>query len=81
MWRSVISICLCTEVKWQWATLVLGWVTVPSSRPATGCVQVGITLCPQTFTNSSALLVSLMAGHGVHVDQRTLRPCCGWILL
>ena len=25
-WRSVMSICLSTEVKRQWATLVLGWV-------------------------------------------------------
>ena len=24
--RSVMSICLFTEVKQQWATLVLGWV-------------------------------------------------------
>ena len=32
-----------------------------SSGPAVGCVWVGISLCPQTFINSSALLVSLMA--------------------
>ena len=29
-----------------------------SSRPAVGCVGVGISLCPQTFVNCSALLVS-----------------------
>ena len=34
-----------------------------SSRPAVGCVSVGISLCPQTFINSSALLLSLMALH------------------
>ena len=28
LWRSMMSICLFTEVKLQWATLVLGWVTV-----------------------------------------------------
>ena len=28
LWRSMMSICLLTEVKRQWATLVLGWVTV-----------------------------------------------------
>ena len=28
LWCSVMSICLLTEVKQQWATLVLGWVTV-----------------------------------------------------
>ena len=27
LWRSMMSICLFTEVKQQWATLVLGWVT------------------------------------------------------
>ena len=27
LWCSVVSICLFTEVKRQWATLVLGWVT------------------------------------------------------
>ena len=32
-----------------------------SSRPAVGCVWAGISLCLQTFVNSSALLVSLMA--------------------
>ena len=28
LWRSVMSICLLTEVKQQWVMLVLGWVTV-----------------------------------------------------
>ena len=28
LWHSVMSICLLTEVKRQWAMLVLGWVTV-----------------------------------------------------
>ena len=28
LWRSVISICLLTEVKRQWATLVVVWVTI-----------------------------------------------------
>ena len=27
LWPSMMSICLFTEVKQQWATLVLGWVT------------------------------------------------------
>ena len=26
--HRVMTICLLTEVKWQWAMLVLGWVTV-----------------------------------------------------
>ena len=29
-----------------------------SSTPAVGCVWVGISLCHQTFVNSSALLMS-----------------------
>ena len=27
LWCSVISTCLITEVKQQWVTLVLGWLT------------------------------------------------------
>ena len=27
LWLNVMSICLFTEVKWYWATLLLGWVT------------------------------------------------------
>ena len=27
LWRSMMSICLLTEVKWQWAMLILGWLT------------------------------------------------------
>ena len=27
LWHSMMSICLFTEVKRQWATLVLEWVT------------------------------------------------------
>ena len=27
LWCSMMSTCLITEVKWQWATLVLAWVT------------------------------------------------------
>ena len=38
-----------------------------SSRPAVGCVSVGICLCPQTFVNSSALLVSLLARGPKHL--------------
>ena len=33
-----MSICLLTEVKCQWATLVLGMGDHLSSRPAVGCV-------------------------------------------
>ena len=32
-----------------------------SSRPVVGSIGVGISLCHQTFVNSSALLVFLMA--------------------
>ena len=28
LWYSVMTICLFTEAMQQWATLVLGWVTV-----------------------------------------------------
>ena len=28
LWHSMMSACLFTEVKQQWAALVLGWVTV-----------------------------------------------------
>ena len=27
LWHSMMSTCLITEVRQQWATLVLGWVT------------------------------------------------------
>ena len=27
LWCSMMNICLCTEIKRQWAMLVLGWVT------------------------------------------------------
>ena len=27
LWRSVMNTCLSIEVKQQWDTLVLGWVT------------------------------------------------------
>ena len=54
------SICLLTEVKRQWA--ISTWMGDHlSSTPAVGCVWVGISLCHQTFINSSALLMSLMA--------------------
>ena len=71
LWRSVRSICLFT--KWQWATLVLGWVSI-SSIPAMASVCVGISSCHQTFINSSALLVSLMAVQLAYVDRNTFRP-------
>ena len=38
LWRSVMSICLFTEVKQQWAMLVTRRGDCPSSRPAMGCV-------------------------------------------
>ena len=60
LWGSMMSICQLIEVKQQWAMLVLGWDRL-SSTPGVGCVWVGISLCHQTFVNSSALLVSLMA--------------------
>ena len=28
LWHRVMPICLLTEVKWQWAMLVLAWVTI-----------------------------------------------------
>ena len=28
LWHSMMSICLFAEVKWQWAMLVLGWLTM-----------------------------------------------------
>ena len=36
LWHSMMSICLFTEVKLQWAALVLG--DQLSSRPTMGCV-------------------------------------------
>ena len=35
LWRSVMSICVFTEVKLHWAMLVLGWVTAS----CTSCVS------------------------------------------
>ena len=43
-----------------------------SSRPAMG---VEISFCHQTFLNSSALLVSLMAVQLAHVDRKIFWPC------
>ena len=44
-----------------------------SSRQA-----MGISLCHQTFINSSTLLVSLVAVQFVHVDRKTFWLC--WFL-
>ena len=58
----MMSICLLMEVKRQWALLV--WMGDRlSSTPAVGCVSVAVSLCPQTFVNSSAQIVPLMALH------------------
>ena len=38
LWCSMLSIFLLTEVKWQWATFVLGMGDHLSSRPAVKCV-------------------------------------------
>ena len=54
------SICLVTEVKRQWAMLVLGWVTV-SVQDQLWDVSKLEFLSVKTFVNSSALLVSLIA--------------------
>ena len=67
-----MSICLLTEVKDYDSTWMGDHL---SSRPAVGYVGVGISLCHQTFINSSALLVSLMAMQLQHVDLKTFRPC------
>ena len=53
LWGSVMSICLLTEVAMDYVSTWMG--DGLSSRPAVGCVSVGIS-----FVNSSALLVSLM---------------------
>ena len=44
-----------------------------SSKPYGMCLSWNV-LCRQTFINSSALLVSLMAVQLAHVDQKTFRP-------
>ena len=41
---------------------IIGWMgDCPSSTPAVGCACAEISLHHQTFVNSSALLVALMA--------------------
>ena len=54
-----------TEVKQQWAMLVLGWVTASVSS-----IHV-----LNLRTNLSVLLVSLMALWLTLVDQNPFRPC------
>ena len=49
-WGSVICVCLFTEVKQQWAMLVLGWVT------ASSCVSDGFAARASTLKPLSALL-------------------------
>ena len=36
---------------------------------------MGICFCRQTFINSSALLVSMMAVQLTHVEQNSFQPC------
>ena len=55
------TISLLTEVKRQWAMLVLGWVTVSVRDQLWDVSKLEISLCHETFVNSSALLMSLMA--------------------
>ena len=43
LWYSMMTICLLTEVKWQWAVIVLGWVTV-SIRDQLWDVSSGLAL-------------------------------------
>ena len=64
-WHSVMSTHLITEVKQQWARLVFGWMT------RYGIILLGICFCQQTFINSSALLMSLMALQFVH-EKKTI---------
>ena len=59
LWHRVITICLLTEVKQQWAMLVLGWVTV-SVRDQLWDVSK-LEFLSVMRLNSSVLLVSLMA--------------------
>ena len=54
-----MTICLLTEVKWQSAMLVLGWLTVWVLDRLWDVFELEF-LCRQTFINSSALLMSLM---------------------
>ena len=59
LWDRVMTISLLTEVKRQWAMLVLGLVTV-SFRDQLWDVSK-LEFLSVTFVNSSALLLSLMA--------------------
>ena len=76
---SLMSICFFTEVR----CMAIGYVSTGmgdflSSRPTMGCVRVEISLCHYTFINFSALLVSLMAVHLAHRNQKTFWPCLVW---
>ena len=52
---------LITEVKQQWATLVLGWMTVLDLGPIWDVSDLEFCFCRETFINSSVLLLFLMA--------------------
>ena len=58
-----MTICLLTEVKGQWAMLVLGWVTVSVRDQLWDVSKFEFLFCHETFVNSSALLMSAMALH------------------
>ena len=54
---------------------VVWWVSVSSLKLSDNGLWVGISLCHQSFINSNALLVSLMAVPLVHVDRKNFWPC------
>ena len=67
IWLCVMSICLFTGVKGQWATLVLGWVIVSVLDKLSDVSELGF-LSVATLINPSVLLMSLMAVQLAHVD-------------
>ena len=51
LWGNMMNTHPITKAKQQYVRFVLGWMTI----------HLGISFCRQTFINSSAQIVSLMA--------------------
>ena len=75
LWHSAMSTHLIKGVKQQLVYVSTWMADRLSFRPGMGCIRPGNCFCHQTFINSSAVLVSLMALLLAHFDQNTFRPC------
>ena len=68
---SMMSTSVNTDVKQQLSMFVPGWVTVSALGQVWVKSDLKLVFCHQTFINSSALIVSVMALRLVHVERNT----------